>query len=113
MEDWAEIRHLYLAEQMPINAIARRLGVSRNTVRNAVRSVQPPRYVRAPKGSIVDEVEPRVRALLKGVPGYAGDGDRGTDRLGPVVDGAQGAGAGAAAGVRAGRPGVADQLRAG
>ncbi len=43
MEDWAEIRHLYLAEEMPIKAIARRLGLSRNTVRNAVRSVQPPR----------------------------------------------------------------------
>jgi transposase len=68
LEDWAEIRHLYLAEQMPIKAIARRLGLSRNTVRNAVRSVQPPRYVRAAKGSIVDEVEPRVRVLLKEFP---------------------------------------------
>ena len=68
MEDWAEIRHLYLAEEMPIRAIARRLGLSRNTVRNAVRSVQPPRYVRAAKGSIVDDVEPRVRALLKEFP---------------------------------------------
>jgi transposase len=68
VEDWAEIRRLYLAEQMPIKAIARRLGLSRNTVRNAVRSVQPPRYVRAPKGSIVDVVEPRVRALLKEFP---------------------------------------------
>jgi transposase-like protein len=43
VEDWAEIRRLYLAEQMPIKAIARRLGLSRNTVRAAVRSVQPPR----------------------------------------------------------------------
>ena len=25
--DWAEIRHLYLAEQMTIKAIARRLGL--------------------------------------------------------------------------------------
>jgi transposase len=68
VEDWAEIRHLYLAEQMPIKAIARRLGLSRNTVRNAVRSVQPPRYVRAPKGSIVDGAEPRIRLLLKEFP---------------------------------------------
>jgi transposase len=65
VEDWAEIRHLYLAEQMPIKAIARRLGLSRNTVRNAVRSVQPPKYVRAGRGSIVDAVEPQVRDLLK------------------------------------------------
>jgi transposase len=68
VEDWAEIRRLYLAEQMPIKAIARRLGLSRNTVRNAVRSVQPPRYARAAKGSIVDGVEPAVRALLKEFP---------------------------------------------
>jgi transposase len=68
VEDWAEIRRLYLAEQMPIKAIARRLGLSRNTVRVAVRSVQPPRYVRAAKGSIVDEVEPQVRGLLKEFP---------------------------------------------
>lgn len=68
MEDWAEIRRLYLAEQMPIKAIARRLGLSRNTVRAAVRSVQPPRYVRAAKGSIIDEVEPQVRGLLKEFP---------------------------------------------
>jgi transposase len=68
VEDWAEIRRLYLAEGMPIKAIARRLGLSRNTVRNAVRSVQPPRYVRAGKGSIVDAVEPQVRQLLAEFP---------------------------------------------
>lgn len=68
MEDWAEIRRLYLAEQMPIKAIARRLRLSRNTVRSAVRSVQPPRYRRAAKGSIVDGVEPQIRALLKEFP---------------------------------------------
>jgi transposase len=68
VEDWAEIRRLYLAERMPIKAIAKRLGLARNTVRNAVRSVQPPRYVRAGSGSIVDEVEPRIRDLLKEFP---------------------------------------------
>ncbi|GAA1774251.1 IS21-like element ISMbo1 family transposase [Luedemannella helvata] len=68
MEDWAEIRRLYLAERMSIKAIAKKLHLARNTVRNAVRSVQPPRYVRAGSGSIVDEVEPRIRALLKEFP---------------------------------------------
>ena len=53
MEDWAEIRRLYLAERMRIKAIAKKLHLSRNTVRNAVRSAQPPRYVRAGSGSIV------------------------------------------------------------
>jgi transposase len=68
VEDWAEIRRLYLAEQMPIKAIARKLGLSRNTVRGAVRAVQPPRYRRLVKGSIVDGVEPAIRALLKEFP---------------------------------------------
>lgn len=36
MEDWAEIRRLHRSEGMGIKAIARRLGVSRNTVRSAV-----------------------------------------------------------------------------
>ena len=53
---------------MPIKAIARRLRLFRNTVRNAVRSVQPPKYARAAKGSIVDGVEPQIRALLKEFP---------------------------------------------
>jgi transposase len=53
---------------MPIKAIARVLGVSRNTVRAAVGSDGPPRYVRQPGGSIVDEVEPRIRELLLAYP---------------------------------------------
>ena len=68
MEDWAEIRRLYRAEGLPIKAIARRLGISRNTVRKAVASVEPPRYERKPAGSIVDEVEPRIRLLLQEFP---------------------------------------------
>jgi transposase len=68
VEDWAEIRRLYLAERMSIRAIATRLHLARNTVRNAVRSTQPPRYVRAGTGSVVDAVEPWIRALLKEFP---------------------------------------------
>ena len=68
MEDWAEIRRLYLAERMSIKSVAKRLHLARNTVRNAVRSTQPPRYVRVGVGSIVDEVEPQIRALLKEFP---------------------------------------------
>ena len=64
VEDWAEIRRLHRAEQMPIKAIVRVLGVSRNTVRAALASDEPPRYSRGPAGSIVDEVEPRIRELL-------------------------------------------------
>ncbi|BBZ31205.1 transposase (plasmid) [Mycolicibacterium madagascariense] len=68
MEDWAEIRRLYRAEGLPIKAIVRVLGVSRNTVRSAIASDAPPKYQRTPAGSIVDEVEPRIRELLQSYP---------------------------------------------
>jgi len=67
VEDWAEIRRLHRAEGMPIKAIVRALGVSRNTVRAALASDGPPRYERKP-GSAVDAVEPRIRELLRACP---------------------------------------------
>ena len=68
MEYWAEIRRLHLAEGMPIKAIARKLGVARNTVRSALATAEPPRYVRAAKGSALDGLEPRIVALLSEFP---------------------------------------------
>jgi transposase len=64
VEDWAEIRRLHRAEGMPIKAIARVMGCSRNTVRSALAADGPPRYVRRSAGSVVDAVEPRIRELL-------------------------------------------------
>lgn len=49
---------------MPINAIARTMGCSKNTVKQALRSAGAPKYQRAPKGSLVDEIELRIRDLL-------------------------------------------------
>lgn len=68
MEDWAEIRRLHRAEGMPIKAIARRMGISKNTVKRALAADEPPKYRRARKGSIVDAVEPQIRALLAEFP---------------------------------------------
>jgi transposase len=68
VEDWAEIRRLHRAEGMPVKAIARLLGISRNTVRSAIASDGVPRYERKPGGSIVDAVEPRIRELLRAYP---------------------------------------------
>jgi transposase len=68
VEDWAEIRRLYRAEQMPVKVIARVMGVSRNTVRAAIASDRPPRYERPRKGSVVDAAEPRIRELLRAYP---------------------------------------------
>ena len=68
VEDWAEIRRLHRAEGMPVKAIARTLGISRNTVRAALASDGPPRYQRKPAGSAVDAFEPRIRELLQAYP---------------------------------------------
>jgi transposase len=68
VEDWAEIRRLRRSEGMAIQAIARRLRMSRNTVKKALASDSPPRYQRAPAGSIVDVVEPQIRVLLAEFP---------------------------------------------
>jgi transposase len=65
VEDWAEIRRLHRAEGLPIKAIARLLGVSRNTVRAAIASDAAPRYERKPAGSVVDAVEPKIREQLQ------------------------------------------------
>ena len=68
VDDWAEIRRLHRSEGMGIKAIARRLGLARNTVRAALRADGPPQYERAAAGSIVDAVEPEVLALLREFP---------------------------------------------
>jgi len=68
VEDWAEIRRLYRAEGLSIKAIVRRTGMARNTVRDALRGDEPPRYERTSTGSAVDAVEPRIRELLAEFP---------------------------------------------
>jgi transposase len=68
VEDWAEIRRLRRAEQMPVKAIARVMGCSKNTVKRALAAEGPPRYQRPARGSVVDAVEPRIRELLEAWP---------------------------------------------
>jgi hypothetical protein len=65
-EDRAEIRRrLHRAEGVPIMKFARRMVVAPNTVRATLASDKPPKYERAPKGSVADAYEPAVRALLR------------------------------------------------
>ena len=68
VEDWAEIRRLWKSEGVSISEIARVVGCSRNTVKAALASDGPPRYVRVAAGSLVDGFEPRIRELLRAFP---------------------------------------------
>jgi transposase len=68
VEDWAEIRRLHRAEGVSIKEISRRLGVARNTVRDALRSDEPPRYDRERRPWAVDAFDGQIRELLAGHP---------------------------------------------
>lgn len=68
LDDWLDIRQRHASGEA-IKAIARDKGISRNTVRRALTSDEPP--VRAPRpapGSVVDAVEPAVIELLAADP---------------------------------------------
>ncbi|MCA4730200.1 IS21 family transposase [Mycobacterium avium] len=68
LEDWALIRHLHRSEGLSQRAIARQLGIARDTVAAAVASDGPPKYERTSVPSAIDAVEPRIRALLSTYP---------------------------------------------
>jgi transposase len=68
LEDWALIRHLHRSEGLSQRAIARQLGIARDTVASALASDGPPKYERAAVPSAINEVEPRIRALLTAYP---------------------------------------------
>jgi len=70
--DWAEIRRLHKVENVSKRAIARRLGIHRNTVTRAVECDEPPEYHREPRGSILDPYKPKIHALLAKDPKLSG-----------------------------------------
>lgn len=64
VEDWAEIRRLSKVEKLTKRAIARRLGIHRNTVTRALASDEPPRYQREKRASVLDPYKAKIHALL-------------------------------------------------
>jgi DNA-binding transcriptional regulator LsrR (DeoR family) len=64
VEDWAEVHRLFYREGMAKAAIARRLGMSRNTVDRLLALREPPRYVRVAMGSHLDLFVERIAAML-------------------------------------------------
>ena len=112
--EWAQVRAL-AADGVSQREIARRLGINRRTVARLVEASEPPRYRRAPAGSMLDPLEPVLRRLLEEWPeikaprvteilrddyGYAGSVDLVRKRLARLRP--RGGAAGAADGLSAG-----------
>jgi transposase len=72
VENWAEIRRLHKVEEMSKRAIARRLGIHRDTVTRALTCEEPSRYQRSPSGSMLDPYKPKIHALLAENPKLTG-----------------------------------------
>lgn len=68
MKEWAEIRHLHGSEGLSVRAIAKHLGIARDTVTKALALEGPPSYSRPAVPSAFDAFEPRVRVLLSEFP---------------------------------------------
>ena len=68
VEDWSEIRLLARREGLSQREIARRLGISRVTVKRALVSGGPPGYERGPRSSGFDAFEVQVVGLLREFP---------------------------------------------
>jgi hypothetical protein len=69
VENWAEVRVLFRGEGLSQRAIARRSGISRDTVKDALESEEPSKYERPPVETSFDPVPARVRAMLVDYPG--------------------------------------------
>jgi transposase len=65
VEGWAELRREHFVRGVSIKELARRTGMSRNTIRAALRSATAPRYDRALAGSKLDPFKDEIHRLLK------------------------------------------------
>ena len=72
MERWAELRREHFVRGVSINELVRRTGLSRNTVRAALRSSMPPRYRRERLGSKLDPFRDEIHRLLMDDPDLPG-----------------------------------------
>ncbi len=68
VEQWAEIRRMHRVERLSIREISRRTGMHRRTIRRALGSDGPPRYVRSPARSKLDPFREWICEQLQGDP---------------------------------------------
>ena len=88
VEQWAELRREHFVRGVSIKERARRTGLSRNTVRAALRSPEPPHYRREAVGSRLepfkDEIHPPGRSLISLEAWWEGRRSSSTGRLAPA-----------------------------
>ena len=72
VEGWAELRREHFVRGVSIKELARRTGLSRNTIRAALRASGPPRYRRPAAPSKLDPFKEEIRRLLKDDPKLPG-----------------------------------------
>ncbi len=72
VELWAELRREHFVRGVSIKRLARRTGLSRNTIRRALRSDKPPAYRREPAGSMLDPFKDEIHRRLKDDPMLTG-----------------------------------------
>jgi transposase len=65
VEQWAELRREHFVRGVSIKELVRRTGLSRNTVRAALRATAPPAYSRAASVSKLDPFKDEIHRLLK------------------------------------------------
>ncbi len=72
VEQWAELRREHYVGGKSIKELSRTTGLSRNTIRRALRSDRPPGYRRASKAGVLEPFKPDIHRLLKDDPKLTG-----------------------------------------
>ena len=72
MEQWAELRREHFVAGKSIKRLARETGLSKNTIRRALRSEAPPSYQRTPKVRILEPFKVEIHRLLSEDPKLPG-----------------------------------------
>ena len=65
VEQWAEVRRMKRVEGLSAREISERTGLARDTVARLLAAEKPPKYSRAPAGSILDPFKDWICEQLK------------------------------------------------